>query len=309
MDSFETSSQFVQILKSLVPQAQSLLKAAHYALKYADSEDYLYYAIIDILEDPKVEINTKSTIFQFIDVLIHESFHASQQAHTNFNYPYVHNLKNALPKILIKVLPSSSNANLFNIYENLKNISEALNVNYSEYEQKFVAVESSLTSEELENVHMNIPYPEIRLDEMEMESQDPVLQAWQILLKKRQQSHYERLRLLEHEPFKDGEITEDDLFLIRSSRPDPLKRPNENLLSRKQILARMEDDRETHKKSKESLWVVNRPSGPNTISEDEFLNYYWNRLDKVSEAHAGEFFGAFDELNKLAGASYKDTQF
>ena len=63
------------------------------------------------------------------------------------------------------------------------------------------------------------------------------------------------------------------------------------------------------KKSKESLWVVNRPSGPNTISEDEFLNYYWNRLDKVSEAHAGEFFGAFDELNKLAGASYKDTQF
>ncbi|GEQ72109.1 hypothetical protein JCM33374_g5795 [Metschnikowia sp. JCM 33374] len=309
MDSFETSSQFVQILKGLVPQAQSLLKAAHFALKNSESEDYLYYAIIDILEDSKIELNTKSTIFQFIDVLIHESFHASQQAHTNYNYPYVHNLKNSLPKILIQVLPSNSNANLFNIYDNLKNISEALNVNYSEFESKFLAVETSLTSEELENVNMNIPYPEIRLDEMDMQSQDPVLQAWQILLKKRQQSHYERLRLLENEPFKDGEITEDDMFLIRTSRQDPSKKVNENLLSKKQILARMEDDRETHKKSKESLWLVNRPSGSNTITEDEFVNYYWNRLDKVSEIQAGEFFGAFDELNKLAGASYKDPQF
>ncbi|OBA21745.1 CTD kinase-I gamma subunit [Metschnikowia bicuspidata var. bicuspidata NRRL YB-4993] len=309
MDSFETSSQFVQILKSLVPQAQSLLKAAHYALKNAESEDYLYYAIIDILEDQKVELNTKSTIFQFIDILIHESFHASQQAHTNYNYPYVHNLKNLLPKILIKVLPSNSNANLFNIHDNLKNISEALNVNYSDFELKFNDVESSLTDEELENVNMNIPYPEITLEDMKMEYQDPVLQAWQILLKKRQQSHYERLRLLKHEPFKDGEVTEDDMFLIRPSRPDPLKKINENLLSRKQILARMEDDRETHKKSKETLWLVSRPSGANTVSEDEFLNYYWDRMDKVSDAQAGEFFGAFDELNKLAGASYKDPQF
>lgn len=309
MDSFETSSQFVQILKGLVPQVQSLLKAAHFALKHAESEDYLFYAVIDVLEDPKVELNTKSTIFQFIDVLIHESFQASQQAHTNYNYPYVHNLKNLLPKILIKVLPSNSNANLFNIYDNLKNISEALNVNYSEFEQKFDAVETSLTKEELENVNMNIPYPEISLDEMEMESQDPVLQAWQILLKKRQQSHYERLRHLKHEPFKDGEITEDDMFLIRSSRTDPLKKVNENLLTRKQILARMEDDRETHKKSKETLWLVSRPSGANTISEDEFLNYYWNRIDKVPESQSSEFFGAFDELNKLASASYKDRQY
>ena len=309
MDSFETSSQFVQILKGLVPQIQSLLKAAHFALKHSESEDYLFYAIIDILDDPKVELNTKSTIFQFIDILIHESFQASQQAQTNYNYPYVHNLKNSLPKVLIKVLPSNSNANLFSIYDNLKNISETLNVNYSEYELKFVAVESSLLSEELENVDMNIPFPDISLDEMDMESQDPVLQAWQILLRKRQQSHYERLRLLKNEPFKDGEVTEDDMFLIRSSRSDPAKKTNENLLSRKQILARMEDDRETHKKSKESLWLVSRPSGPGTIGEDEFLNYYWNRLEKVSDSQAKEFFGAFDELNKLAAASYKDPQF
>lgn len=310
MDSFETNSQFVQMLRTLVPQMQSLLRAAHFALKHSESEDYLYYAIMDILNDPKVELNAKSTLFQFIDVLIHESFYISQQANSNYNYPYVHNLKNSLPKIMLKVLPSTNNANLFNIFNNLKNISELLNVNYGEYEKLYKDVQALLSSDELENVELNIPYPEIKLEEIEVDSKDPVIISWEILLRKRKQSQYERKRQLKHAPYVDKEITEEEMFSIRPSRSgDPTRKVNEQMLSKKQIIARMEDDRETHKKSKETLWVVNRPSGTNAVTEDEFLNYYWNRIDKMTSKGNDDLLGAFDELNKLAAASYKDKQF
>lgn len=306
MDSFETSSQFVQMLRTLAPQMQSLFRAAHFALKNSESEDYLFFAIMDILDDAKVELNAKSTIFQFIDVLIHESFYISQQANSHYNYPYVHNLKNSLPKILLKVLPASNNSNLYNIYNNLKNISESLNVNYTEFDRQFKSVDDLLSAEELEGISMNIPFPAVRLDEMQTESKDPVSQAWEILLRKRKQSHYERLRLLQNEPYKEGEVAEDAMFAIRPSRgQDPSKKVNEQMLSKKQILARMEDDRETHKKSKETLWLVNRPSGMTVVGEDEFVNYYWDRLDKKSHA---EYLTALEDVNKIAAASYKDKQ-
>lgn len=306
MDLFETSSQFVQIMRTLVPQMQSLLRAAHFALKHSESEDYLFFAIMDLLDDPKVELNTKSTVFQFIDVLIHESFFISQQANSHYNYPYVHNLKLALPKIIFKVLPGTNNANLFNIFNNLKNISESLNVSYADYENQYKDVETLLSKEELESVEMDIPYPEINLEEIE-EGSDPVVRAWEILLRKRKQSHYERLRLLKHQKYREDNITEDELFNIRPSRAgDPTKKVNELMLSKKQILARMEDDRETHKKSKETLWVVNRPSGSTTVTEEEFSNYYWLRIDKLPTKQMTEFLNSFDELNRLASASYKD---
>lgn len=310
MDSFETSSQFVQILRVLAPNMQSLLRAAHFALKNSESEDYLFYAIMDVLDDPKVDLNTKSTIFQFIDVLIHESFYISQQANSHYNYPYVHNLKTALPKIILKVLPSTNNANLFNIFNNMKNISESLNINYADFEKQYRSVGLLLPPEEQENIDQNIPYPEVKLDDVDVEEQDPAIKAWDILLRKRKQSQYERLRLLKHGPVREDTVTEDEIFSIRPSKgADQAKKGNEFVLTKKQILARMEDDRETHKKLKETLWVVNRPSGTNAVTEDEFANYYWNRVEKISDKQNHEFFTAFDELNSLAAASYKDKQF
>lgn len=309
MDSFETSSQFVQILRNLAPNMQSLLRAAHFALKNSESEDYLFYAIMDVLDDPKVDLNTKSTIFQFIDALIHESFFISNQANSHYNFPYVHNLKTALPKIILKVLPSTNNANLYNIYNNMINISESLNINYTEYKEQYRSVGLLLPPEEQENVDQNIPYPEVKLDDVDAEDKDPAIKAWEILLRKRKQSQYERLRLLKHGPVHEEPVTEDEMFAIRPSKGDLSKKGNEFMLTKKQILARMEDDRETHKKLKETLWVVNRPSGTNAVTEDEFANYYWNRVEKISDKQNQEFFTAFDELNTLAAASYKDKQF
>lgn len=309
MDSFETSSQFVQMLRNLVPNMQSLLRAAHFALKNFESEDYLFYAIMDVLDDPSVDLNTKSTIFQFIDILIHESFFISQQANSNYNYPYVHNLKTALPKIMLKVLPSTNNANLYNIFNNMKNISESLNINYSDFEKQYRSVSLLLPPEEQENIDQNIPYPEVKLDDVDTEDKDPAIKAWHILLRKRKQSQYERLRLLKHGPVHEESVPEDEIFSIRPKTTDQNKKHTDFALTKKQILARMEDDRETHKKLKETLWVVNRPSGTNAVTEDEFANYYWNRIEKISDKQNHEFLAVFDELNKLAAASYKDKQF
>lgn len=289
---------------------QNLLRAAHFALKHSENEDYLYFAIMDALDDLKLELNSKSTIFQFIDVLIHESFHISQQTNSHYNYPYVHNLKTSLPKILLKVLPSSNNPNLNNIFNSLSNISESLNVNFSEYEQQYRTIETLLSKEELEDVELDVPFPELQLENLKASSSDPVLQAWEILLYKRKQSHYERIRLLKTKPYRNDEVTEPEMFSIRPSRSgDPSKKVNEQLLSKKQILSRMEDDRETHKKSKETLWVVNRPSGKSALTEAEFANYYWNRNNSFSDKMKEDLFNAFDEFNKIAAGSYKDKQF
>lgn len=308
MDSFETSSQFRQILRSLLPQSTVILKAVHFALRNCSSEDYLYYSIIETLEDASLELNTKTTVFQFIDMLIRESFFISEQVNSGYNFPYVHNLKKALPKIMEKVLPLSSNVNLHCIYSSLKNISTTLNVNYSEFEEQYKNVTSILAQEDLENVELNIPFPKLSLEEIS-KSKDPVIQAWEILLHKRKESHYERLRLLRNQPPKDGLVAEDEMFSVRDTKLDNERENEEQLFTKKQIIARMEDDREAQKRSRETLWVVNRPSGVNYVTEEEFLNYYWRRMDVVTEDQKSDFLAALDDLNYLAKLSYKDRQF
>lgn len=310
MDSFETSSQFRQILRTLLPQSAVILKAVHFALRNCSSEDYLYYSIIETLDDASLDLNTKTTVFQFIDVLIRESFFISEQVNSSYNFPYVHNLKTALPKIMNKLLPLTSNVNLNSIFTNLKNISLTLNVNYSEYEDQYRNISGLLSEEDKENVELNIPFPQISIDEIIANTKDPVLQAWDILLHKRKESHYERLRLLRNEKPHDGPLGEDDMFYIKGFKPVEMQtRREEELFSKKQILARMEDEREAQKRARENLWVVNRPSGVGYASEEEFLNYFWKRIDESTADQKVDFLAALDDLNHLASLSYKDRQF
>ncbi|RKP30651.1 hypothetical protein METBISCDRAFT_15806 [Metschnikowia bicuspidata] len=310
MDSFETSSQFRQILRSLLPQTPIISKAVHFALRNCSSEDYLYYSIIETLEDATVELNTKTTIFQFIDVVIRESFFISQQVNCTYNFPYVHNLKTALPRILDKLLPLANNINLHCIYTNLKNISDTLNVNYLEYNEQYNGVVSLLSSEDMENITLNIPFPKTSIETLNFLSKDPVIQAWEILLHKRKESHYERVRLLRNDPLNEGIITEDEMFAVRGTKPvDSIEKSSEELFTKKQIIARMEDEREAQKRSRETLWVVNRPSGSNFVTEEEFLNYYWKRIEEVTADQKVDFLAALNELNNLANMSYKDNQF
>lgn len=311
MDAFEASTKLNQILRSLTPSIQNLTKAAHFTLKNWEGEDYLFQSIVDTLDDDLVDLNTKSTIFQFIEVLIHESYYVSEQPKSHYNYPYVHNVKNALPKLLLQVLPDSNNASLYNIFTSLKNMSKVFKFDYVDYELKYDSVSEEFSQDELENVELNIPFPSITLDEENESMVDPLILTWDLLIKKKKQSQYERLRLLRHGKYIEQPVNEDDMFniKIKSNRIDSQSSPENKTLTKKQILARMEDDRETYKRSKESLWMVNRPKDANVITEDEFLVHYWNKINKMSGEEEKELFDSFDELNNLVAQSYKDKQF
>lgn len=311
MDSFEASTQFTQILSGLTPSIQNLTKAAHFALKNSESEDYLFHSIIDTLDDPNVELNTKSTIFQFIEVLMHESLVISQQPKSPYTYPYVHNLKNALPKILLQVLPGSNNSSLYNAYNSLRHISDTCKVNYDDYENKYNDILNLFTIEDLENIDADIPFPDIKVED-EIEASDPLITTWDLLIKKKKQSLYERLRLLKHLKMIEHSVEEEDMFSYKGSRwqkEHSNGKSSELLLSKKHILSRMEDDRESHKRSKENIWVVNRPKESSTLTEDEFLVHYWNKYSVMADEEEKTFMDSLVELNKLVAGSYKDTQY
>lgn len=300
MDSFEANTQFNQLLRNINPSVQSLKKTAHFAIKNWENEDYLFPSFLDILNDVHVELNTKSTIFQLIDVLINESFAVSSHKDSVYSYPYINNLKSALPQILLKVLPGHNNYNLYNVFNSLRNISKTLKIDYLDYEQQYQHLGDMLSAEEKENIDLNLPYPEIVLEDVI--SNDPVIQSWELLIKKRKQSFYERLRLLKHESPKTEELAEDDMFYVNT------KERAHNQLTKKQILLRMEDDRETHKRSKESLWVVERPKNLVGVTEEEFGTYYWGKYDRLSAEDEKALFSTLEGYNEVVEESYKDSQ-
>lgn len=306
MDAFENSAKLSLMLRGLTPIVQSLTKTAHFALKNSDGEDYLFQSIIDTLDDKTVELQTKSTIFQFIEVLINESFYISEQPKSHYNYPYVHNIKNALPKIIIKVLPDSDMASINNIFNSLKSLSRIFKFDFVDYESKYNSISNEFSEEDLANVEENIPFPNVTIEDDE-ENVDPLITTWNLLIKKKKQSQYERLRLLKHGETVEKPVAEADMFSIRVSKPDVPT--NKHTLSKRQILARMEDDRETHKRSKEGLWMVNRAKDATAVTEDEFLMYYWNKINVKNDDEDKALLESFDELNRLVAGSYKDKQF
>ncbi|RLV91471.1 hypothetical protein JA1_003831 [Spathaspora sp. JA1] len=298
MDSFEAATQFSQILRNLTPSIQNLNRAARFALANSDKEDYLFPTILDIINDPKLGLNTKSTIFQLIDVLISDSFQYSLQ--DKYSYPYIQSLKGALPEIILQVLPQANNSNLYNTYVCLCNISKHFKIDCREYIEKFQC--NLLSDEDITKIESNQDFESNGNDEDD--KSDPLISAWKILLEKKRQSQFERARLLKHSNSIDEIVDEDKMFNIR------VKSDKSNtLLSKRQILSRMEDDREAHKRSKENLWVVNRDKNSNYITEQEFLDHYWNKYHQLSKSDHEEFLNSLSELNKLVADSYKDKQF
>ncbi|EGV61282.1 hypothetical protein PSN45_001348 [Yamadazyma tenuis] len=304
MDSFEANTQFTQLLRELNPTVQSLRKAAHFAIKNWENEDYLFTSIMSILQDPKIEVNTKSTIFQFIDILVNESHTISSQPRSNYSYPYISSVKNSLPSILLDVLPASNNYNLHSVFNSLRNISRVLKIDCQKFEDDFSSFSPDILDDnDRQNIDLNVPYPNITLENSDS-ANDPVTRTWELLSQKRKQSYYERLRLLKHQKPVEQEVKESEMFNLR---PKDKYGPNE--LSRKQILSRMEDDRETHKRSKENLWVVNRPKEVPYVTEHEFQQYYWNRYDSLSDKDEKALLETLDDFNTVVMASYKDNQF
>lgn len=303
MDSFEATSQFTQALRTLSSSVASLNKAARFALKNSESEDYLFNAILDVINAEDVDLNCKCSVFQLVDVLIRESYFYSQQPKSNYNYPYVLSLKNAVPLMITRVLPGSSNQNLFVVFTSLKNILKTLKLVYEDYERQYHSGEALLSEEDRKNIDADVPFDltNFKVDESAV---DPIIKTWTLLVLKKKQSLYERLRLLKHQQQRTENEADETMFGVRGSQSkDTL------LLSKKQILARMEDDRESHKRSKETLWHVNRPRDTNVLTEDEFFTQYWTKIKPFDKGENAAFLRDLDELNKMAVSSYKDRQF
>lgn len=300
MDSFEANSQFEQLVRGLNPSIQSLKRAAVFAIKNWENEDYLFPTIMGVLNDESTELNTKSTLFHFIEVLISESFQVSQLPNSNYSYPYINSLKEALPEIILRVIPGTANYNMYNVFNSLKKICQVLDVDDHEYQLRYNDVK--LSGQDEENIQLNVPYPDINVDDIKG-NKDPLIKAWMILVEKRRQSYYERCRLLAHQPGVDTETDESEMFQLKSK-----EKSNPNELSRRQILMRMEDDRESHKRSKENLWVVER-SGEGVVNEDEFLNYYWNKFEKLQADEETALMNCLQDFNDVVKATFKDKQF
>lgn len=296
MDSYQASAQFSQILASLTPSLQSLMTAARFALKNAANEDYLFPVILHQLQDPAVAFSTKGNIFQLLDVLIHESFVISQQPRSHYNYPYIQTIKQQLPTIIYEVLQSK--VNLYNAYLSLRNISKHFpQTNVQELMLKYETQNELLTAEDLTNIENDVPFSEQPPTPSPQDTEDPLISAWKVLVWKKRQSRYERIRIQKHSDVITGEIQEEEMFNL----------DDKQLLSRQQITMRMESDRESHKRSKETLWIVNRPHEPNYVTEEEFAHNYWNKVQKMSSEEYSSLLDVLGDLNKLVRSSFKDN--
>lgn len=299
MDSFEVASQFSTILRNLTPQFQLLSKATYFALKNYDKEDYIVPTITSVLEDAKLDLNSKATIFQFIDLLFAESFQNAQK----FKNAYIESIKQLLPKYIDSICPKENPANFQSTYESLRRITKSCKRDCLEYEMMFR--DSLLTTEDLS-----------ALDQGELEilskskfaiedNDDALVKAWKTLLEKKRDSQLQRYKLLNSSQTVEENVDEEQIFNMR------LKLDSRQLLSKRQIIARMEDERESHKRSKENIWCVNRNVGSSSrfVSEDEFFENYWTKCQPLSKAEDHEFVRNLQELNEMALKSYKDEQY
>lgn len=284
MDSFEVANQFSTILRNLTPQQQQLSKAIYFALKNVDKEDYIVPTILNVLEDPKLDLNLKSFIFQFIDLLIQESFN-----NPRYNNAYIQSLKSKLPQIVQLVCPLNNSSNLMVAFTSLCHILTRFKVDCESYKADF----QTGTLDELQNKSLELDGNE-----------DTLVSTWKILLQRLRASKLNRKRLLSDVEVTEENVDEEQIFNIRNKSD-----PNTQYLTKKQIITRIEDDRETHKRLKENRWCVNRDKGTKFICENEFINNYWNKCHPLTKKENAEFLNNLQELNSMVLLSYKDKQF
>ena len=99
----------------------------------------------------------------------------------------------------------------------MKNISETCKVNYDEYNKKYSGISELFTDEDLENIDTNLPFPDIKVED-EIEASDPLITTWDLLIKKKKQSQYERLRLLKHLRMIEESVEEEDMFSYKGGK-------------------------------------------------------------------------------------------
>jgi CTD kinase subunit gamma len=136
------------------------------------------------------------------------------------------------------------------------------------------------TSYGKQNIDLSQIYEHLTLENLgpKIDEKDGFRAAWSFLISKKRQGIHDRLKLI-HEPF---------------AIPDNY---NEKL-TRDQILQRIENDRERHKRFKETNWVVVRPLGK--LEKPEF-GKIWDEFEALDD----DDYQELKELQQIARESYQ----
>ncbi|KAG7881700.1 hypothetical protein KL935_001906 [Ogataea polymorpha] len=246
MDSFEARVYLTKQLSSLTPSKQAAQQCAKFLLKHKELQDDLYSVILESLD--AADLNIRINIFQFLEELILYCQNDPQK-------PYISSIIKDMKLILTKILPPKPDTmscetrlltNLHAAYTILVNISRSCKfTNLKEYKAKYGS--NLLTDMDRNRIELQLQFDEKPLytDRDVPESIDGQLDcAWEFLLEKRRQSQYERSFIDKHQMQSPTEPLQDTFAKTR-----------------KQLLARIEADRERQKRGKENLWQINRENG------------------------------------------------
>ncbi|QPG73109.1 hypothetical protein FOA43_000414 [Brettanomyces nanus] len=321
MDPFEARIYFAKQLVALTPSKVAAQELIRFLIHYSGIQNDLYPAVLETLH--KVDLNYRINILQFLNDLISTLVLDPKHFSTiSPAYGYVRLTVNQLPSILAQVLPRKPDpdsivsmdpkqleemrclTNLRASYSILIDISKLLQFpDLETYVDQFDA--TLLTQTDVQSIKQDKTFDEAYIYEtvanrkpidqpelvpllhQEKMFIEPLTDSWKFILAKKRQSQYERVMIDTH----PGRLKDSDFLSTISTVPSDHRNPL--LLSQKQILQRMEADRERQKKGKETLWRVRRPT--NEVSMPEF-QHIWHSLDKY-DLKADR--ALLDELNGL----------
>ncbi|KAH3668207.1 hypothetical protein OGAPHI_001961 [Ogataea philodendri] len=276
MDSFEARVYLTKQLSSLTPSKLAAQQCAKFLLKNKELQDDLYSVILETLD--AADLNIRLNIFQFLEELIFFCQNDPQR-------PYVNSIFKDMKLILTKILPpkpenQSSEArlltNLSSAYIILFNISKTCNYPHiNDIKTRFNS--NLLTELDKNRIELQLHFDEKPLytditAKQDVESQ--LTAAWDFLIEKRRQSQYERLFIDKHNIQSPAEPLA-DLFTK----------------TRKQLLARIEADRERQKRGKENLWQIDRAKG--SLAEFDLIYDTFHQFDLIEDKPL------IDEVNEL----------
>ncbi|RSH89043.1 hypothetical protein EHS25_002705 [Saitozyma podzolica] len=261
-DPFETRLHFLQLLRKLNASQLSIQKVVGYAVKYGSrcGED-LWECITE--ECAKGSLNTRINILYFLDSLAEASTSLGPQ-----DAPYLDFISRDLGLIVERVVPDTREGVL-----NLKSAKQRGGGQRAESRRKYVGNRAALECAENEASGDNLaPVAGARaLQARRREAKGArkrkrqytwhrTALGWALLIRWTLQilESWRTRRII------PPEIIDSALAKLDSPRDgtSPKKRGREETFSRNDILRRMEEDRERHKRLRERIWILPIPSLP-----------------------------------------------
>ncbi|CAK7224442.1 hypothetical protein SCUCBS95973_005519 [Sporothrix curviconia] len=240
-DPFEVRVRFSAQLQNLNASATSAQKAAAYALKYKDMEEDLHSCIIEQLEKPQTALNKRANIMYFIE-------HFLEMAQREGNNDYAGMIQRDIIRVVDAVAPESG--------QGAANVKVVRRVLQGMQQKGFLEAQAVTEIEEVlkeRETDLLSPVNGRGAEEAggmdgggELRGRDPMYVdgGGQSL----SQTNSSRRHNGEHGA--TGDAGGADAHPVEPSRR----------LDRRQIEERLEEDRERHKRLRESMWAV--PKGP-----------------------------------------------